>query len=241
MGWTIIMRRTQLQAFTKLFINSCWEPILMWFLFSSSFCTRYESNRHTRSQPIQFLWEDAENTYTPPRHWKNLSKRYLHDNITYRILHHISRTTTAKSYWRKKQIYTRIGSFLQLIDGEKNHYRRIYNHGIECSSYLGWFQGEGGLNGKPWEADPCPKSRLWSCSISCDLRSLKKSSLVVSSTKVEDATIGCLPNSMPSANFGTLMDTEVFSVDMLVEASVPLDSLEEASNESLRVSGLEEP
>jgi hypothetical protein len=37
------------------------------------------------------------------------------------------------------------------------------------------------------------------------------------------------------------MATEVFSVDMLVEASVPLDSLEEASNESLRVSGLEEP
>jgi hypothetical protein len=37
------------------------------------------------------------------------------------------------------------------------------------------------------------------------------------------------------------MDTEVFSVDILVEASVPLDSLEEASNESFRVSGLEEP
>jgi len=48
-------------------------------------------------------------------------------------------------------------------------------------------------------------------------------------------------SSPTSANFGTLMATEVFSVDMLVEASVPLDSLEEASNESLRVSGLEEP
>lgn len=47
--------------------------------------------------------------------------------------------------------------------------------------------------------------------------------------------------SLTSANFGTLMDTEVFSVDILVEASVPLDSLEEASNESFRVSGLEEP
>lgn len=46
---------------------------------------------------------------------------------------------------------------------------------------------------------------------------------------------------MPSANFGTLIATEVFSVDMLDEASMPLDSLEEASNESLRVSGLEEP
>lgn len=46
---------------------------------------------------------------------------------------------------------------------------------------------------------------------------------------------------LTSANFGTLMDTEVFSVDILVEASVPLDSLEEASNESFRVSGLEEP
>ena len=46
--------------------------------------------------------------------------------------------------------------------------------------------------------------------------------------------------SLTSANFGTLMDTEVFSVDILVEASVPLDSLE-ASNESFRVSGLEEP
>ena len=48
-------------------------------------------------------------------------------------------------------------------------------------------------------------------------------------------------SSPTSANFGTLMATEVFSVDMLVEASAPLDSLEEASNESLRVSGLEEP
>ena len=47
--------------------------------------------------------------------------------------------------------------------------------------------------------------------------------------------------SLTSANFGTLMGTEVFSVDILVEASVPLDSLEEASNESFRVSGLEEP
>ena len=47
--------------------------------------------------------------------------------------------------------------------------------------------------------------------------------------------------SLTCANFGTLMDTEVFSVDILVEASVPLDSLEEASNESFRVSGLEEP
>ena len=108
-------------------------------------------------------------------------------------------------------------------------------------SYLGLFQGEGGLYWKPWEADPCPKSRLWSCSISCDLRSLKKSSLVVSSTKVEDATIGCLPYPTPSANLGTLITTEVFSDDMLVDASMPRESLEDASKESLRVSGLEEP
>lgn len=133
-------------------------------------------------------------------------------------------------------------------------------------SYLGLFQGEGGLYWKPWEADPCPKSRLWSCSISCDLRSLKKSSLVVSSTKVEDATIGCLPyptpchttdmnhltlvgifnnnqvfDSLTSANLGTLTTTEVFSDDMLVDASMPRESLEDASKESLRVSGLEEP
>jgi len=177
----------------------------MWSLLSSSFCTRYESNGpykesaypflKKKSQPFRFLWEDAQNTYT--QHCKNLSRRRLHDNITYRR-HHIPHSQhDSKIILKNKQIYTRIGSFLQLIGREKKHYQRIYNHGIEWSSYLGWFQGEGGLNGKPWEADPCPKSRLWSCSISCDLRSLKKSNLVVSSTKVEEATIGCLPYSMP--------------------------------------------
>ena len=103
-------------------------------------------------------------------------------------LNHIEKKIHLHSHWQFSTIGRR---------GEKNHYWRIYNHEIEWPSYLGWFQGEGGLYGKPWGADPRPKSRLWSCSISCDLRSLKKSSLVVSSTKVEDVTIGCLPNSMP--------------------------------------------
>jgi hypothetical protein len=47
--------------------------------------------------------------------------------------------------------------------------------------------------------------------------------------------------SLTWVNFGTLMVIEVCSVAMLVEASVSLDSLEETSNESLRVSGLEDP
>jgi hypothetical protein len=63
--------------------------------------------------------------------------------------------------------------------------------------YLGLFQGDEGLYGKSWDADPCPKSRLWSCSINCDRRSLKKSSLVVSSTRVDDGTVGGLPYSTP--------------------------------------------
>ena len=58
---------------------------------------------------------------------------------------------------------------------------------------------------------------------------------------MEDATIGCLPYPTPSANLGTLITTEVLSDDMLVDASMPLESLEDASRESLRVSGLEEP
>jgi hypothetical protein len=61
--------------------------------------------------------------------------------------------------------------------------------------YLGLFHGGEDLYGNPCGADPCPKSRLWSCSINCDLRSLKKSSLVVSSTRVDDGTGSCLPYS----------------------------------------------
>lgn len=47
--------------------------------------------------------------------------------------------------------------------------------------------------------------------------------------------------SLTSANLGILITTEVLSDDMLVDASMPLESLEDASKESLRVSGLEEP
>jgi hypothetical protein len=190
--------KTQLQAFTKLFINSCWEPISCDSCFPHPFAL---GMNQTTIQGVS-LFSFYEKTQKIDIHrdtWKTCLKvTTLHTE--YQITPHLRSYSLAprqQNHIEEKQIYTRTGSFLQLIDGEKNHYQRIYNHEIERPSYLGWFQGEGGLNGKPWEADPCPKSRLWSCSISCDLRSLKKSSLVVSSTKVEDATIGCLPNSIP--------------------------------------------
>jgi hypothetical protein len=47
--------------------------------------------------------------------------------------------------------------------------------------------------------------------------------------------------SLTSVNFGALIAIAVLSVGMLVDASMPLESLEDASKESLRVSGLEEP
>ena len=82
--------------------------------------------------------------------------------------------------------------------------KKIYTENIQtcacnnwATTYLGLFQGDEGLYGKPWDADPWPKSRLWSCSINCDRRSLKKSSLVVSSTRVDDGTAGDLPYSRP--------------------------------------------
>ena len=82
--------------------------------------------------------------------------------------------------------------------------KKIYTENIQtcacnnwATTYLGLFQGDEGLYGKPWDADPWPKSRLWSCSINCDRRSLKKSSLVVSSTRVDDGTAGDLPYSTP--------------------------------------------
>jgi hypothetical protein len=76
-------------------------------------------------------------------------------------------------------------------------YRDVVLQQLWTTPYLGLFQGDEGLYGKPWDVDPCPKSRLWSCSINCDRRSLKKSSLVVSSTKVDDGTDGGLPYSTP--------------------------------------------
>lgn len=65
-------------------------------------------------------------------------------------------------------------------------------------SHLGLFHGGDDLYTNPWEGTPAwLKSRLWSCSISCERRSLKKSSRVVSSTRVEDATNGCLRYPIP--------------------------------------------
>jgi hypothetical protein len=132
------------------------------------------------------------------------------------------------------------------------------------NSYLGLFQGDEDLYGKPCGADPCPKSRLGSCSINCDLRSLKKSSLVVSSTRVDDGTGGCLPYStacvynkshtlvalevgtvtlrcsafLTSIALGMLVDNEPLSAGMLVATS--LESLEQVSKECLREKGFEE-
>lgn len=66
------------------------------------------------------------------------------------------------------------------------------------TSHLGLFHGGDGL--LYWNAcdvGPWLKSRLCSCSISWDLRSLKKSRREVSSTRVEDANEGCFGCSIP--------------------------------------------
>ena len=105
----------------------------MWSLLSSSFCTRYESNGpykesaypflKKKSQPFRFLWEDAQNTYT--QHCKNLSRRRLHDNITYRR-HHIPHSQHDSKIILKNKTDLHLDRQFSTIDRQKRTTTKEY-------------------------------------------------------------------------------------------------------------------
>ena len=132
--------------------------------------------------------------------WENVSKPPITYNRLQKAKQNHARKRLLRTKWRKE----REGYTFSLPASTKITKKKIYTENIQtcacnnrATTYLGLFQGDEGLYGKPWDADPWPKSRLWSCSINCDRRSLKKSSLVVSSTRVDDGTAGDLPYSTP--------------------------------------------